>query len=158
MNGLSASGAAIPDSRIPQLTAVGPPAIRATPTMAPASAWVVETGRPIAEAKMTHAAAPEATARGKAGNASTSGPTIADVKALTSPTEITSDARPPANVHSVPQAIAVRYDARPLPARVATPFETSFAPLANARTAAPASVSTASVPDISSSSRHHRSS
>ena len=106
--GLSASGAAMPENNIRHCTELVPPAMSATPTMAPVIACVVETGRPVRDARATHAAAPIATDRGKLDSESASGPTMAEVNVLMSPTEITREARPPANVHNVPQAIAER--------------------------------------------------
>src|SRR3990172_4333226 len=103
-SGLTASGRAIVVRSSSHRIVPAPPAVIAAPMMAPVRAWVVETGSPVAEARSTHAAAPIAIASGNAGEASSAGPTSAEVNALTRPTEMISAAPPPTAVHSVPQA------------------------------------------------------
>ena len=122
----------MPDSSSPQRTASSPPLPSAAPTIAPVSACVVDTGRPVADANSTQTDAPSATANGNNNESRTSAPTSEEVKTVTSRTEMTTAREAPAAVQTVPHTSARRYVVCPLPASVAMPFDTSFAPLAKA--------------------------
>ena len=102
------------------------------PQRAPTMECVVETGIPILVARSTHPEIPAATAIEKWVVKGRSSERIPLLKTLSRPVAIRRAVKPPATVQSVPHRSALLVLQRPLPWRVAIPFETSFAPLKNA--------------------------
>lgn len=99
--------------------------------MPPISAWVVETGQRIQVAVRTKPAAPTKAAK------AASTPSAEALRKKPPPNKVLKAsprkiaAQPPAAVPATPSNHAVRGVVTPLPAKAATPFETSFAPFAH---------------------------
>ena len=91
--------------RARQLTASAPMSTPA-PTIAPTNAWVVDTGRRAAVAKVTHATVPSNTAKVNSGVGVAV--KIPFENSFVSSAAKVSDTSPPRNVVTVPHTIAVR--------------------------------------------------
>ncbi len=83
-------------------------------------------------ASVTQAVVPTSTANAKALVGLP--PIMPDENNLPIACPVVIDRSPPASVAAAPHTMAVRYLVTPAPARVATPLDTSLAPLAAART------------------------
>ena len=115
IRGESASGSATFVTTPVQATPSMPAAMIPAPQRAPASACVVETGRPAAFANSSHPIAPHATDRRNALPAGGFASSPLPVNVATSPCEATAAASAPAPVQTVPQRTAVRYFVVPEP-------------------------------------------
>src|SRR6266699_1540044 len=101
------------------------------PMSEPTRACVVETGSLATLASVTQAAVPASTASAK--TCVGLPPTMPEENSLLMALPVKIDMSPPIRVAVAPHTMAVRYLVTPAPARVATPLDTSLAPLAAAK-------------------------
>jgi len=102
--GERAKGSAAFRATADQITPPGPSAAIPAPQRPPTSAWVVDTGRPVAVATISQPIAPVATAMENAGPAALANRPLPE-KVATSPEAVKAARAPPAMVQAIPHTM-----------------------------------------------------
>src|ERR1041385_1208916 len=106
--GLSNRGSAIFLAMADQMSPSPANAASPAPTMAPVSACVVETGRPVRDATRTQIMAPASTANASVGGVAVPGAISPLLKVFTMALATKPEMQAPRTVQTVPHTIAVR--------------------------------------------------